>query len=72
VITRMTACGDFPPGAEGLPPGGGRVVAGVGFIAHPQVGAQHVHAGLPLLRLVISQPGHRNHAVSRAVGEMWR
>ena len=52
---------DFPGGLEGKPLRLGSILAGVGLIRHPQVSAQHVDAGLPVLLPVISQARHGVH-----------
>jgi hypothetical protein len=39
-----------------------RLSASVGLIRHPQVGAEHVDTGLPVLFPVIRQASHRVHA----------
>jgi hypothetical protein len=47
---------DLAESLEGEPLSPGSIRAGIGLVRHPQVGAQHIDAGLPVLLPVISQP----------------
>ena len=52
---------DFAAGPEGKPLRLGSILARVGLVGHAQIGAQHIDAGLPVLRPVIGQARHGVH-----------
>ena len=52
---------DFAAGPEGKPLRPGSLVARIGLVGHAQIAAQHIDAGLPVLRPVIRQARHGIH-----------